>query len=216
MICSDILHDIFYYITSPTDLFHVSQVCQQWNQVVIDSMSWKSIKFFAENHYHDHPHQFYFACSHGHLKIAKWIYNTCTQDKFQHILGKCSLYSMLQFICQRGHLHIIQWLYHMHIIDFKNNVRNLFQITCGYGHLKFSQWLHKTFYLTIDDIRFDNTYCFRFACENGHTPVAKWLYETFLLTIEDLDPTTALDIAHYYDNHEMVHWLCKTFHLSKK
>lgn len=94
---------------------------------------------------------FRISCQHGHLHIAKWLY-----ELQQNInIREYSDYAF-NFACYNGHIEIVKWLYELEPnIDISVNNDYNFKDVCKNNHIKVAEWFcemkSNRYSITIDE-----------------------------------------------------------------
>ena len=220
----DILWSVFKYISNKTDLWNILCVCKLWRDVGMNSMSYQAMMtpkrkddFFIQPITlllkSNGVYEFFLACSHGDLIVAKWICHVFRLTKKK----VCSVYEICGFelACKNGHFHVVRWMTKKFQLT-KNDLRwsynkkfynKPFYYGCSSGNLEMVQWLYSTFCLTKDDIEG----CYVSACENGHLKIVEWLYTIPSFTKEDIIYDNGFRFACANGHLNVAQWLHKTF-----
>jgi hypothetical protein len=108
---------------------------------------------------------FCFACYHGHLDVAQWLYKIDTRITASH----CAF----SWACRNGHLAVAQWLLQVKPdMNVSACDEYAFCWASANGYLEMAQWLIQI-NPTID-LTACNEEAFRCACANGHIAVVAW------------------------------------------
>lgn len=162
---------------------------------------------------------FKFACSRGHLEVAKWL-NSFGGFNIS-VIGN----SIFRCTCMNGHLDVAKWLVDLGVNIHADN-DNAFSCACSFGHLELAKWLVSlpsnssavtnskefvpSYGLGNVNIHAKNEHAFIFTCFGGHIDVAKWLYElgnnTSRIDIH-ADNDEALSNACTQGHFELAKWL---------
>ena len=134
----------------------------------------RNIDIHAENNY-----AFGESCYSGHLKVAKWLWMICPENKHN---GSMYTHADNEYTfkrsCMYGNLDVVKWLWEIsnEKIDIHAENDYAFRWACLGGHLNIAKWLCKISNGKID-IHAENDYAFRWSCRNGYMNVVKWLWE---------------------------------------
>ena len=107
------------------------------------------------------------ACQHGHLEMAKWLYQIIDfEKKYLHMNHD----SVFRFACANGHIKIVKWL--LTIDNFNINTFNVDAFIKSRNHLKILKFLFKKFTIKIEDM-WD---IFQLCCAENNFECAQLLY----------------------------------------
>jgi len=117
---------------------------------------------------------FKYACVHGYLEMAQWLYGLNQICIHEH-----NLHEIYLEVCQNGQLEVLKWL--MPFIN-KMNVTDddsAYDIACTYGHIKVIEYLREIKYNVLDDpdVCHYYTYGIRRDARFGNLATLKWFYE---------------------------------------
>ena len=162
------------------------------------------------------------ACQNGHLEIAKWLWNVCSEQE-QSAMLHAKDDGAFRLVCQNGHLEIAKWLWNVcpeqeqsAMLHAKDDFA--FRVVCQNGYLEIAKWVwnvcpeqEQTAMLHVNNYRG----AFLLACQNGHLEIAKWLWnvcpeqeQTAMLHVNNYRGGT-FRIACEYGHLELAKWLWK-------
>jgi len=173
---------------------------------------------------------FCYACSHGHLDVAKWIFQFCqndckssdkiSTDKVSPDINISSLSKFMAFekACKHGHLDVVKWIvstFHFTDDDITNNDIQSVCLVCAYGHLKVLKWISNTFNIKSVNANSFNNKIFLAACGNGHLELAQWLLPRIILRMPEvkIDHMTVFVASVCNDHVKVSEWLIDTFQI---
>ena len=118
------------------------------------------------------------ACSHGHLKVARWLASRFVLAADNSEPVRTAFY----LACEAGHTAVAEWLADRFRLDASVAYMaqaNAFWSACERGHLETAKWLVARFSLTIEELR--NVYHNGLlqVCQNGHADVLQWVIAEF-------------------------------------
>jgi ankyrin repeat protein len=139
----------------------------------------KKLKTPIDIHYNN-DELFMLACTYGHIKIAKWLYEISKEiESFIDI--NIDNDKAFRLCCKYGHIKIALWLYEISDkIDIHAENDNAFISCCMNGHLMIAKWLFKlseNMNSTIN-IHMNEEYILRRSCHNNDYDIVKWLLDT--------------------------------------
>ena len=83
----------------------------------------------------DHYISLLYACIHGNLSRAKYLYS----------LGDIDIHSDNDYVfvhaCKYGHLEIVKWLYSLGNVYIHTKNDLAFRLSCRFGHISVAEWL---------------------------------------------------------------------------
>ena len=94
-----------------------------------------------------------YACTIGHLEMAKWCVS----------IGATDFNYAMKYACSNGHLEVAKWCASVGATNFNWGMRN----ACENGQIEIAKWC-----ASVGAIDFDGAMCS--ACRGGHLDVAKW------------------------------------------
>lgn len=110
-----------------------------------------------------------------------------------------------------GRRLVVWWLLETFTIDARINNNHALRLSCAQNDLGMAQWLHKTYSLTIDDVR--QAKAFSKSCEYGQLEVAQWLHHTFVITV--CDGCEPFRLACTNGHLHVAQWIHTTFGLTR-
>lgn len=189
-------YKIIKYLDPFNDYEHLCQTNKYYNELIKNNELYKGLKFlrrYYKMNYQDiaNINTFFIeACSHGYIKLAKYLYNS--NDINIHRNNEIAFRNS----CSYGRKNVAEWLYNISKID--NNKINIhiwneyaFRYSCTNGHFDTAQWLYN---LSRNDnntkinIHIENDDAFISASSNGHLKIVEWLY-----SISKIDNNTKIN-----------------------
>jgi hypothetical protein len=140
---------------------------------------------------------FDYACKHGYIDIAQWIFNNYFVDYSSNEYFSEYLYGLLYHVCDNGHLEIAKWLVQIKPDIFQNDYISHFNLACKKGYFHIAQWICEI--IKKMGKKIDISSSFHSALNDKQYRVAKWLID---LAISD---TLQINVLLEY-----------AFHLAKK
>ena len=134
--------------------------------------------------YRDKGFPFIVACAHGHLDIAKFLY-----EIIPNLDVSMDCEDPLRYACREGHLHIIKWLFE------KNPGLNIsacfykpFTNACENGHLEIAKWIYSKFPLIREELHNQNVWLSKIYSNvaDKYPEVSNWLKKITLRSIKEI------------------------------
>ena len=146
---------------------------------------------------------FRYACSNGHLEVAKWLLTVKSDVNI-------SEYNEHAFrsACHSGHQEIAKWLLSVKPdINISANDEHAFRSACHNGHQEIAKWL-----LTLKpdiNVNAKNDEAFLYACSKNKLQLALWLQsicvERYVIFINDDNKITHFEIINTINIKNIAH-----------
>ena len=171
-------------------------------------------------------------CKNGHLEIAKWLWNVCSEQEQKAMLHARDDHAFC-LACQNGHLAIAEWLWGICPDEEQSAMLHAaddyaFRWACENGQLQLAKWLlslcttHQERYEMLhlnynnDESSYESEEChdypFHIACYEGHLEIAKWLW-SYCVTPKERSAMLhsrrddGFGFAIFYGHFHMAKWL---------